>query len=106
MSAAFDFPRWCLWVETLASKLTAEGKPSEARCGREATPKNCCSVRVSAGTRLGQFDFWETGEADYDVMDATSKIFFTHKWGSRLSNESFEAGFMEFLQALSDEDCS
>ena len=96
----FEFNEWESWLETRTQVLLQAGKHVELRRGGEPTPKPCCSFRVKTDHALGQFDFWATGEADYDVMDSVTRVFIYNVWGLDLSDTSFEATFENFLELV------
>ena len=68
------------------------------------TAKPCCSFEVSRNNLLGQFAFWSTGEADFDIMDADTKEFVRHEWGKQLGDSSFETAFRDFLRQVLQDD--
>ena len=96
----FEFRRWEKWLEVRAQTLRQTGQAAELRCGGPPTPKPCCSFRVQTDCALGQFDVWVTGEADFDVVDAQTKVFAHNVWGLLLDDVSFEDAFEDFLRRV------
>ena len=99
-SEMFEFKRWEQWLGAKARALRDAGYHAELRSVGPLTPKPGCSFRLHSGRSMGQFDVWATGEADFDVVDATTGNFVHNVWGMILDDISFEGAFDDFLSRV------
>ncbi len=59
-------------------------------------------MNVEGRRVAASFAVWNTGEADWDIMDVLLRRIDSHKWGMLLDDGSFEAAFREFIGEVRD----
>jgi hypothetical protein len=94
----FDFEKWREWLETKGLALKAEGDEVRFASDMDTDRKPGMILEISDGKNYGGFECWFTGECDYTVMPYSErpKPRF-YKWGLKLTDETFEAVFQEFM---------
>ena len=58
---------------------------------------------MTGSKAIASFEVWITGEADYTIMSPASleDKMLSHNWGQRLTDQTFEAAFYEFVAEFS-----
>jgi hypothetical protein len=91
----FDFDRWQVWLAERANNL--QEASAEFNLGRPSS-KPGCAFNIRTSTALSQIRIWNTGEADYEVMNLNSNDFIVQISGLCLDDKSFEPAFEEFVR--------
>ncbi len=94
----FDFDRWCSWAEAETQRVRIDHMVVEFRRG-QPSPKRGATVNLKTESKLLQFAFWETGEADFYGLDLRTDKDTIHFNGRLLDDTSFEQTFRECLAA-------
>lgn len=67
----------------------------------DAPPKRGIAATARTRNVIGEFHFWETGEADFDIM--VDQAFTHHEWGMKLDERShLHEAFARFLRELAN----
>jgi hypothetical protein len=98
----FDFLRWRQFISDRADELRGEGFTTELRLS-DHSPKPGTALNVSGQKTLAYFSNWNTGEADYEIIDMRGERILG-QWGLLLDDESFQAAFNAFAATLRAED--
>jgi hypothetical protein len=96
---AFHFERWRLWLEQKSRDLLAEGYKTRYGFTNE-TSKLKTHLDAVSGNSGGYFTNWESGEADFEVLDLESGQRLVDRMGLVLNDASFEAAFEDFRKHL------
>jgi hypothetical protein len=98
----FDFLRWQKWLEARSEELARDGFDVRFHAGPVSSQKPGASLGMIGQYAMGNFEIWSTGENDYTVMKplAPSAKMVAHKWGLKVTDETFEESFSEFLEAF------
>ena len=98
----FNFLQWRAFLEAKAKTLKSEGMQSQFSAGREDAQKPAMILEIIQNDVCGAFENWATGETDYTVMSAASQGngLLAHKWCLKVTDETFETTFDEFLIAF------
>ncbi len=94
----FDYKNWSDWLEQETENARAHG--FLARFNRaKGTGDQRASFGAASDTVAGAFAIWDTGQAGYNISDATGKPI-TFKWGLQVTDDNFRDVFAEFSQLL------
>jgi len=94
----FDFLRWRQFLSDSAVTLNAAGFTTKLRLS-DHSPKPGTSLDVSGQKVLANFANWNTGEADYEIIDTDGKRR-GGTWGLMLNDDNFQAAFDQFTDEL------
>jgi hypothetical protein len=86
------------WVEGNGPALEEQSVEVELRLGPSDRPKRGAALNLTANPMLAQLLLWETGEAELEVLDASSDTFLLREHRDLES----EADLAEALRTLVD----